>query len=159
MKSTNLAFRLEQLAKPLKSLIRNINPSLIRFNSAKREILSWYWHLCQRIKKGRFTYIRQSNLTKKNNFTHKNTKKRSNYGEIEGEREITMPILRWEENRPRIGLSDGASFDFDAFGGMFWERGIWFRVLESWNSEGVVSGELVMLGWRSSRNETELGFS
>jgi hypothetical protein len=30
-----------------------------------------------------------------------------------------MPILRCDENRPRIGLSAGASLDFDAFGGIF----------------------------------------
>lgn len=29
----------------------------------------------------------------------------------------TIPIFRWDENRPRIGLSAGTSFDF--FGGIF----------------------------------------
>lgn len=34
----------------------------------------------------------------------------------------TMPILRWEENLPRIGRSAGASFDLAAFGGISgWE--------------------------------------
>lgn len=31
---------------------------------------------------------------------------------------LTIPILRWDENRPRIGLSAGASFDLAAFGGI-----------------------------------------
>lgn len=38
---------------------------------------------------------------------------------MEGERIITMPILRCDENRPRIALSAGTSLDFDAFGGIF----------------------------------------
>ena len=47
-----------------------------------------------------------------------------------------MPILRCDENRPRIGLSAGASLDFDAFGGIFvfffgGGGGIWFRVFGS----------------------------
>lgn len=42
-----------------------------------------------------------------------------------------MPILRCDENRPRIGLSAGASLDFDAFGGIFGGGEIWFRVFGS----------------------------
>lgn len=43
-----------------------------------------------------------------------------------------MPILRCDENRPRIGLSAGASLDFDAFGGIFLGgRENWFRVFGS----------------------------
>ena len=34
-----------------------------------------------------------------------------------------MPILRCDENRPRIALSAGTSLDFDAFGGIFFFGG------------------------------------
>lgn len=38
--------------------------------------------------------------------------------EMECKRNLTIPILRWDEKRPRIGLSVGASFDFAALGGI-----------------------------------------
>jgi hypothetical protein len=42
--------------------------------------------------------------------------------ENEKKRKLTIPILRWDENLPRMGRSAGASFDFAAFGGIVSER-------------------------------------
>lgn len=69
---THLTFWLEQLAKPLKTFIRDINPCLIRLNSAKGEILSRYCHLGECIEKCRLSDIWQTNLKKRVTITNMN---------------------------------------------------------------------------------------
>lgn len=75
MPATNLAFWLVQLTKPFKSVIWDINPCLVGFNSTEREVFCRYGQLCERVEKRRFSNIRQPNLnTRINNHSTNNHK-------------------------------------------------------------------------------------